>query len=218
MSEIKDYIDLKIDEIKLRSTQGLSDAMGRLATGLLLVGLLIIVLGLLAVVLIHWLGELTGSLAIASSIVCGVFLVVFLVVYSQRKRLFRDTFVQLFINIFFDDDKEEIKRIADKAEEFCNDVLDLRLSKKSLFHTYQGVDFVGYRHFKSGKVLVRKRTARQIMRKLKALPMKLNDGRIKREKARSIVASADGWLQHANTYNLRQSLEMWRLKGMVASA
>lgn len=106
MSEIKDYIDLKIDEIKLRSTQGLSDAMGRLATGLLLVGLLIIVLGLLAVVLIHWLGELTGSLAIASSIVCGFFLVVFLVVYSQRKRLFRDTFVQLFINIFFDDDKK----------------------------------------------------------------------------------------------------------------
>lgn len=106
MSELKDYIDLKVDELKLRSTQGLSLAMGRLASALLIVGLLIIVLGLLAVVLIHWLGELTGSMAIASSIVCGVFLVALVIVYSQRKRLFRDTFVQLFIKVFFDDDKE----------------------------------------------------------------------------------------------------------------
>ena len=80
--------------------------MGRLATVLLIFGLLVIVLGLLAVVLIQWLGELTGSLAIASSIVCAVFLVALLIVFFQRKRLFRDTFVQLFINVFFGDDKE----------------------------------------------------------------------------------------------------------------
>ena len=106
MNEWRDYVDLKVDEIKLRCTQGLSLAMGRLATVLLIFGLLVIVLGLLAVVLIQWLGELTGSLAIASSIVCAVFLVALLVVFFQRKRLFRDTFVQLFINVFFGDDKE----------------------------------------------------------------------------------------------------------------
>ena len=120
--------------------------------------------------------------------------------------------------LFFGDDKEEMKRIADKAEEFCNDVLDLRLSKKSLFHTYQGVDFVGYRHFHNGKVLVRKRTARRIIRKLKRLPVKMARGRIDNDKARSVVASADGWLRHANTYNMRQYLSLWRLKGMVAGA
>ena len=120
--------------------------------------------------------------------------------------------------LFFGDDKEVLKDVADKAEQFCNDVLDLQLSKKSLFHTWQGVDFVGYRHFHSGKVLVRKRTAQRIMKKLKRLPDKLKHGRIGREKARSVVASAKGWLQHANTYNLQQKLEMWRLKGMVAYA
>ena len=120
--------------------------------------------------------------------------------------------------LFFGDDKEALKDVADKAEQFCNNVLDLTLSKKSLFHTWQGVDFVGYRHFHNGKVLVRKRTAQRIMKKLKHLPSKLSNGRMDKEKARSIVASADGWLKHANTYHLRQKLEMWRLKGLVSCA
>ncbi|MBR3722092.1 MAG: group II intron reverse transcriptase domain-containing protein [Selenomonadaceae bacterium] len=140
-----------------------------------------------------------------------------------------DTFVkqELHVNAYlrycddfliFGDDKTELKNIADKVEAFCNEVLDLTLSKKSLFHTYQGVDFVGYRHFKNGKVLVRKRTARRIMRKLKRLPEKVNERRIAKDKARSIVASAEGWLKHANTYNLREAIELWRLKGMVIGA
>ena len=94
------------DELKLKSTQGLSLAMSRLTVVLLLVGLLIIVLALLAVVLIQWLGRLTGSLAVASSIVCGFFVLVLAVVFFLRKRLFRDTFVKLFIGIFYGDDQE----------------------------------------------------------------------------------------------------------------
>jgi hypothetical protein len=106
MSEIKDYVDLRVDELKLRATKGFSLALGRVAAALLLVGVLIIVLGLLSVVLISWLAELTGSLAIASSIVCGVFLVAFFILYSQRKRLFRDTFVKMFVQVFFDHEQE----------------------------------------------------------------------------------------------------------------
>ena len=106
MSDLKDYVDLKADELKLRSTKGLSLAMGRLAAGLLLVGLLVIVLGLLSVVLIQWIGQWTGNLAVSSSIVCGVFLVVLVVLFLLRKRLFRDSFVRLFINVFYGDGKE----------------------------------------------------------------------------------------------------------------
>ena len=140
-----------------------------------------------------------------------------------------DTFVKQTIHVkpylrycddflFFGDEKETLKLIADKAEQFCNDILDLRLSKKNLFHTYQGVDFVGYRHFHSGKVLVRKRTAKRIMQKLKKLPAKLKSGRIQKDKARSVIASADGWLCHANTYHMRESMELWKLKGLVKGA
>ena len=41
MSDLKDYVDLKADELKLRTTQGLSVATGRLAAALLLVGFLV---------------------------------------------------------------------------------------------------------------------------------------------------------------------------------
>ena len=83
MSDLKDYVDLKADELKLRTTKGLSLAMGRLVAMLLLANLLIVVLALLAVVLIHWIGEWTGSLAIASSIVCGIFLILLIVLVAK---------------------------------------------------------------------------------------------------------------------------------------
>ena len=101
MDDLKDYVDLRMDELKLRLTKSLSVAMGRLVALLLVVGLLIIVLALLAVVLIQWLGRWTGSIAVSSSIVCGVFLIVTAVLFFQRKRLFRNTFVKLFIGIFY---------------------------------------------------------------------------------------------------------------------
>lgn len=106
MSDVKDYVDLKVDELKLQATKGLSVALGRLTATLLLVSLLVVVLALLSVVMIQWLGVLTGSLALSSSIVCAVFLLVFVVLFLMRKRLIRDTFVKMFVQIFFGDGKE----------------------------------------------------------------------------------------------------------------
>ena len=106
MSDLRDYVDLKADELKLRTTKGLSLAMGRLVAMLLLANLLIVVLALLAVVLIHWIGEWTGSLAVSSSIVCGVFLILLIVLFLLRKQLFRNTFVKLVIQVFYGDGKE----------------------------------------------------------------------------------------------------------------
>ena len=52
-----------------------------------------------------WIGEAIGSYAGGAAIVAGVFLLVLGVLLLLRKRLFRDSFVPLFINMFFDDDK-----------------------------------------------------------------------------------------------------------------
>ncbi len=101
MNDLKQYIDLKVDELKLRATKGLSVAMGRLVAMFLIIGLLLIVLSLMAVVLIQWLAELIGSMLIASAIVCGAFALVLVVLLMLRKRLFRNTFVKLFIQIFY---------------------------------------------------------------------------------------------------------------------
>lgn len=106
MSDLKDYVDLKADELKLRTTKGLSLAMSQLASLLLLVGLLLVVLALVAVVLIHWIGLWTGSVAVSSTIVCGVFVLLLVAVFLSRKRLFRDTFVKVFIEVFYGNDEE----------------------------------------------------------------------------------------------------------------
>ena len=106
MSEVKEYVDLKVDEVKLRTTKGLSVAMGRLVSALLIVAMLLIVLSLLAVVLISWLSEWIGSMPVACSIVCGVFLLALVILFLMRKHLFRDTFVRMFIQIFYGDGKE----------------------------------------------------------------------------------------------------------------
>lgn len=104
--ELKEYVDLKADELKLRGTKGLSLASSRICAILLLVGLLVIVLALVAVVLIAWLGELTGSIAVASSIVLGVFVLALVVLFLLRKKLFRNSFVKLFINVFYGDEEQ----------------------------------------------------------------------------------------------------------------
>lgn len=104
MSELKEYVDLKTDELKLRAAKGLSLVMSRLVSTLLLIGLLAIVLGLLSLVLIFWIAEWTGSPALAATIVCGVFIALLAAAVCLRKRLFRDGFVKLFIEIFYGDE------------------------------------------------------------------------------------------------------------------
>ena len=118
--------------------------------------------------------------------------------------------------LVFSDDKEELKAVGDKLEAFCREVLCMRLSRKNLFHTYQGVDFVGYRHFSCGKVLLRKRTAKRMRKRLERLLLRMESGRAyDRDKARSSVASADGWMSHANTYHFKEAVKMWRMKGIL---
>lgn len=117
--------------------------------------------------------------------------------------------------LIFGNDKEEMKRLADQVEAFVSDRLQLRLSKKSLYPTAHGIDFLGYRHFPSGKILVRKATAKRIRRRLKILPWALKHGRISKEQAIGKLASASGWLKHANAHHFRMAIRLDELTAEV---
>lgn len=117
--------------------------------------------------------------------------------------------------LIFGNDKSEMHKMESEIKHFVNERLDLTFSKCSLYHTYQGVDFLGYRCFNSGKLLVRKRTAQRMKRRMKILRKRLDEGRVDLESARSQIASAKGWLKHANTYHLRESIDLWKLEGDV---
>lgn len=117
--------------------------------------------------------------------------------------------------LIFGNDKEELRRVADGIESFVGNVLQLRLSKKELYPTSHGVDFLGYRHFPSGKILVRKSTAKRIKKRMQAVPWEIKHGRITKEQAEGKIASAHGWLKHANAHHLRMTIKLDELKKEV---
>ena len=112
--------------------------------------------------------------------------------------------------IIFNNDKKYLNDIAKAIKEFLCKVLQLKLSKCSMFPVNQGVDFLGYRHFKR-YILLRKSTSKRVKKRLKRLPYLLETGRITIEQYRSSLASTMGWLRWANTHNLTIKLQLDKL-------
>lgn len=108
--------------------------------------------------------------------------------------------------ILFHNDKEFLSDMNKAINRFLKNDLQLTMSKCAVFPTVQGVDFLGYRHFPKGYILLRKSTVKRIRKRLKGIPHKLTYGYISYEQARSSLVSTSGWLQWANTYNLRTKL------------
>ena len=96
--------------------------------------------------------------------------------------------------------------------------LKLKLSKCNILSTSQGVDFLGYRHFSAGYILVRKSTAKRMKKNIKALKYKLAIKKVSKESALSTVASVEGWLKWANAYNLKKSLQLEDLKKSIGGS
>jgi hypothetical protein len=117
--------------------------------------------------------------------------------------------------LIFGNDKGKLWEIGKEVERFCNENLQLNLSKMNLFPTTKRVDFLGYQHFKAGYILLRKSTKKRFKKKLKELRWKLKYGIIELEKARSSVDSILGWLKHANTYNLIEKYKIKELREYI---
>jgi len=109
--------------------------------------------------------------------------------------------------VMFSNSKDELNKLKKHIEVFIKDKLDLTFSKWSIFKVSQGVDFLGYRHFPN-KILLRKTTAKRVAKRIKALPTLLMLGEITFEQYKSSIASTKGWLQWANTYNLKLNLRL----------
>ena len=103
--EASEYIDLRLDDLKLTTAKGLSLTLSKLLYMLLVLFVVSIVLISIAIGGVMWIGELIHSYAGGAAIVAAFFLLVLGVLVLLRKRLFRDTFVPLFVKLFFEDDK-----------------------------------------------------------------------------------------------------------------
>ena len=117
--------------------------------------------------------------------------------------------------LLFHDDKKYLG-FCDKAiQEFCGENLKLRLSKDNLFPVKQGVDFLGYRHFPD-YILLRKSTSKKVKRRIKGIWSSYQEYDLNElERARSQVASALGWIKHANSYHFRQATNIETLRDRI---
>lgn len=117
--------------------------------------------------------------------------------------------------VIFSNSKEELHELAKVIKTFIETKLLMKLSKCELFPTTQGVDFLGYRHFPQGYILVRKSTAKRVKRRCKSVMWELKHHKITKEQAISKIASTEGWLKHATSYNFSVSLQLNQLKKKI---
>jgi hypothetical protein len=95
----------------------------------------------------------------------------------------------------FGNDKAELNAAARKIIDFAKSGLGLEFSKCNLAQVAQGIDFIGYRHFKKF-ILVRKSTVQRIRRKANS----------KHGLSGFAEASYFGWLKHACAHKLSKRL------------
>lgn len=108
--------------------------------------------------------------------------------------------------LLFFDDKKYLHECRNKIGKFINNELKLSYSKADLFNTKQGIDFCGYRHF-DNYVLVRKSTAKREIKKIKKISESIDNNLIRKNTLQQID-SIYGWIKHANSYNLREKMEI----------
>lgn len=104
VSDIRNYLDLRLNELKLKTIDGLSIGVSRILSMMLVVMLGAIALAAFAFGAVLLLGDLIGSWAGAAFIVGGIFLIVLSLLLIYWKRLFVNIFVKLFIGIFYEND------------------------------------------------------------------------------------------------------------------
>lgn len=117
----------------------------------------------------------------------------------------------------FHDDKQFLNEMKLVIKDFAATKLKFRLSKCELFPVSDGVDFLGYRHFRN-YVLLRKSTAKRISKRLQILSKLYEAGRITIDHIRASIASSQGWLKWANTKNLQVALQINTMTERYATA
>ena len=102
--DVRNYLDLRLNELKLKTIDGLSIGVSRVLSMMLVIMLGAIVLAAFAFGTVLLLGDLIGSWAGAAFIIGGVFLIILALLLIFWKRLFVNIFVKLFVGIFYENE------------------------------------------------------------------------------------------------------------------
>ena len=109
--------------------------------------------------------------------------------------------------------KEKAKEMLEKIKTFLDENLKLELnSKTAYFKQNQGINFCGYRIWKTHRLL-REQSKKKMKRKLKNFQKLYKKGKIELPYIKACINSWKGHAKHANSYNLiNKMLEDFVLK------
>lgn len=93
--DTKDYIDLRLEQLKLKSADTASQALGGTLAWFLILGVAILALAALAFGGVLLIGEALGNYALGALIVAGGLLLIAVILFALRKVLFRGTFIKM---------------------------------------------------------------------------------------------------------------------------
>lgn len=103
-------------------------------------------------------------------------------------------------------DKGKLRRWRYRIGAFLRNRLQLQLNERTrLFPASQGIDFLGYRIWRTHRLL-RKRSVRDMRRKLRRFEWQYAAGEISCERIEASIQSWLGHARHADTYNLRRRM------------
>ena len=115
--------------------------------------------------------------------------------------------------LLFSNDKKELSYSMSVVEDYIHNTLGMKFSKKDIFPTTQGVDFLGYRMFPGRKILLRKTTVHRVKKRMKSLIDDYYGGTIEwNANNMGKVASTIGWLQWCNSHNLCLAYDVYNLE------
>jgi hypothetical protein len=110
LTDVSEYINLRLDALKLRMVDHLSSFSGLLFS--IIAGMLLLMAALLFILggLTYWLGQLLHSPAGAMCITGGFILCLTVLVLSLRNHIFTNRMVRFFMQLFFNPTPPDLHR------------------------------------------------------------------------------------------------------------
>ena len=109
IANIKEYINIQVDLLKINLVEKLSQIIS-LLIGLIVGSLLaLVIIVYLSVTLVYWLGTIFNSLLPGLLIISGVFILLFVLFYINRNKLFLNAIVRMINKILFEKEQSSKK-------------------------------------------------------------------------------------------------------------
>ncbi len=139
LKDAKEYVDLRADGLKLQAARGLTDSVSKILSLILIIVVLFAFVLVISFALVLLLGEWIKSYALAAFIVAGVHLLVLVVLFLLKDKLFHGSFSKMFMKIFFqDEDRCFDEKALEENQKAClkkEELLKRKVSKAKEIYT-----------------------------------------------------------------------------------